>query len=169
MAKSPKPVALMTKNLTKEEKEIRLEQEAKLKGNSDKVYRPPKGTNKEVAKIYKTIVTELKEANILNNLDIELIMNTAYAIYRMREARQKLDEDGPIITTFKIVENNGQVEKIPTGLTKHPAVTVEKEYQAIFHTGCLQLGLSPSSRAKLTLINMDSNKEESLEDKVFGS
>lgn len=78
----PKPLALMTKNLTKEEIQIRTEQEEKLKGRDDKVYKAPKGLPKEVAKIYKTIVNELKEANILNNLDIELITTTAYAIFR---------------------------------------------------------------------------------------
>ncbi len=33
----PKPLALMTKNLTKEEIQIRTEQEEKLKGRDDKV------------------------------------------------------------------------------------------------------------------------------------
>ncbi len=165
----PKPLALMTKNLTKEEIQIRTEQEEKLKGRDDKVYKAPKGLPKEVAKIYKTIVNELKEANILNNLDIELITTTAYAIFRMKEAREKIDRDGVVLEVFKPIEKDGEVvDKVLVSAMKHPAVAVEKDYQAIFHTGCIQLGLSPSSRTKLTLINIESNKKETLEDKVFG-
>ena len=162
----PKPLALMTKNLTKEEIQIRTEQEEKLKGKDDKVYKAPKGIPKEVAKIYKTIVNE---SNFLNNLDIELITTTAYAIFRMKEAREKIDRDGVVLEVFKPIEKDGEVvDKVLVSAMKHPAVAVEKDYQAIFHTGCIQLGLSPSSRTKLTLINIESNKKETLEDKVFG-
>ena len=120
----PKPLALMTKNLTKEEIQIRTEQEEKLKGRDDKVYKAPKGLPKEVAKIYKTIVNELKEANILNNLDIELITTTAYAIFRMKEAREKIDRDGVVLEVFKPIEKDGEVvDKVLVSAMKHPAVS----------------------------------------------
>lgn len=168
MPKAPKPVALISKNLTKEEKESRLAQEEKLKGNKDKVYKVPKGTIKPVALIYKNIVNELRAADILNNLDIELILTTSNAIYMMKNARNELYEMGAIIKTYKIIEReDGTVDKILTGIGKNPAVQVEKDYQAIFHQGCLQLGLSPSSRAKLALINVEANREETDEDKLF--
>ena len=170
MAKSPKPIAMMSKNLTKEEKENREEQEKKLKGNNDKVYKVPKGTNRKVAKIYKDLVKELAAADILNNLDIELIMTTSYAIFRMREAREVIDELGTTVIVYEDVKDSeGNVKKIVSQIYKNPAVQVEKDYQAIFHQGCLQLGLSPSSRAKLAIMNIDAtSKEESDEDKLFG-
>ena len=56
----------------KEEKERRQEAEDKLKGNDDKVYKPPRGMNPRVTKIYIAIVEELKHAKVLNNLDIDV-------------------------------------------------------------------------------------------------
>lgn len=151
MARTPKPVSMQTSHLTKEEVEERLEQEQKLKGNNDKVYTPPKGMKAAVKNIYVVIVEELRHADILNNLDIELISTTAYAIYRMKDARKNLDKQGSVIT-----DGNGK-------MFKSPYVQVEKDYQGIFHTGCLQLGLSPSSRAKLALMATQ-NKEDDEDD-----
>ena len=151
MARTPKPVSMQTSHLTKEEIEERQEQEQKLKGNDDKVYTPPKGMKKAAKDIYTVIVEELRQAEILNNLDIELISTTAYAIYRMKDARKNLDKQGSVI-----IDDNGK-------MFKSPYVQVEKDYQGIFHTGCLQLGLSPSSRAKLALMATQ-NKEDDEDD-----
>lgn len=155
MARPPKPIALMTSNLSKEEVENRKEAEKKVKGNNNKVYRPRKELPDQVKSIYKSIANELKEADVLSNLDIDLLETTAYAIYRMRQARDRINKDGIVITT-------------PKGIAKHPAINIEKDYQSIFQNGCIQLGLSPSARAKLAIIHLESDKEESLEDKVFG-
>lgn len=152
MARTPKPVALQAHRLSIEETAQRQEQEQKLKGNNDKVYDAPKGMKKGAKDIYLTIVEELRHADILNNLDIELISTTAYAIYRMKEARKNLDKFGSVIS-----DDNGK-------LFKSPYVQVEKDYQAIFHTGCLQLGLSPSSRAKLALMAVQAKEEEDDDD-----
>lgn len=163
MAKAPVPVALISKNLTKEERESRQEQEKKLKGNSDKVYKVPKELNKEVGAIYKSLTKELKAADILNNLDIDLLSTTANAIYQMRLARKHIIENGSVIT---IRDADDNVIKC----FKNPSVQVEKDYQTIFHTGVLQLGLSPSARAKLSIINVNKEKNEDggLENEVFG-
>lgn len=152
MARTPKPVSMQTSHLTKEEAEDRLEQEQKLKGNDDKVYIPPKGLKKAVKDIYISIVEELRQANILNNLDIPLLETTSNAIYRLRNAQKNLNKFGEVLT-----DENGK-------LYKSPWVQVEKDYQAIFHTGCLQLGLSPSSRAKLALMATQTKEEEEDDD-----
>lgn len=151
----PKPMALMTKNLTKEEIENRKEAEEKFKGNDNKVYKPRKELPKEVATIYKSIADELKDANVLNNLDTDLLETTCYAIYRMRQARELINRDG-------IVIDNG------SSLVKHPAINIERDYQAIFQHGCVQLGLSPSSRTKLAMIHLEANTVKTTEDEVFG-
>ena len=52
-------------------------------------------------------------ADVLSNLDIDLIEMTAYAIYRMRQARQSLDQEGLLIQ---------QGDK----LIKNPAANIEK-------------------------------------------
>lgn len=139
----------------KEEKERRQEAEDKLKGNDDRVYTAPAGMNKEVAKIYMAIVEELRHANILNNLDVDLISVTADSIYRLGVARRNLDEYGEVLADF-------------TGkLTKSPWVQVTKDYQGIFHAGVRELGLSPSSRAKLAMYQVEANADRSEEDELF--
>ncbi|MDZ5005787.1 hypothetical protein GNF40_06505 [Clostridium perfringens] len=47
-----------------------------LKGNDDKVYKPPRGMNSKVVKIYAAIVGGLKHAKVLSNLDIDFISIT---------------------------------------------------------------------------------------------
>ena len=83
------------------------------------------------------VTWHLQGADVLSNLDIDCIEMTAYAIYRMRQARESLDQEGLLIQ---------QGEK----LVKNPAANIEKDYQKIFWQGCVQLGLSPVSRAKLS-------------------
>lgn len=139
----------------KEEKERRQEAEDKLKGNDDRVYQPPLGMNPIVADIYLSIVEELKHAKILNNLDIDLISITAHSIYRLGVARKNLDEYGEVIADF-----NGK-------LTKSPWIQITKDYQAIFHSGVRELGLSPSSRAKLAMYQVEANADVSEEDELF--
>lgn len=159
MAKAAKPMALIKKNLTKEEIELRTEGEKKLKGNATKVYKVPTYCIKPVAEIYKVMVKELKAAEILNNLDIDLLVTTCNAIYQMREARKHIEKHGAIITTYE----EGLVSKV----VKNPAVNVEKDYQAIYHTGCIQLGLSPSARAKISILASDKKVGDGNEEKVF--
>ena len=127
MARAPKPVALQTAKMSKEEREIRQEAEDRLKGDDSKVYEVPPGLNKKVAEIYMAIVNELKHANILNNLDVDLVSTTADAIYRLRNARRNLDRMGEVI-----MDHNGR-------LVKSPWVQVTKDYQGIFHAGVREL------------------------------
>lgn len=47
--------------MSKEEKKHRQEAEDKLKGNDDRVYKPPEGMNSLVARIYVVIVEELNK------------------------------------------------------------------------------------------------------------
>ena len=111
--------------------------------------------NPMIAKIYMNIVEELKSAKVLNNLDVDLISITADSIYRLGVARKNLDEHGEVIADF-----NGK-------LTKSPWVQITKDYQAIFHAGVRELGLSPSSRAKLAMYQVEANADIRKEDAFF--
>ena len=155
MARAPKPVALQTARMGKEERELRQEAEERLKGDDSKVYTAPPGLNPKVSEIYTVIVNELKHANILNNLDMDLVTTTADAIYRLRVARKNLDRTGEVI-----MDHNGR-------LVKSPWVQVTKDYQVIFHAGVRELGLSPSSRAKLAMYQIEGNTEPTEEDELF--
>ena len=68
---------------------------------------------------------------MLSNLDIDCIEMTAYAIYRMRQARQSLDQDGLLIQ---------QGEK----LVKNPAANIKKTIRKSFGRGVFSWGLVQS-------------------------
>ncbi|MDK0745836.1 phage terminase small subunit P27 family [Clostridium perfringens] len=148
MAKASKPVNLLNKHLTKEEIANRKEQEEKLKGRDNKVYRTPATLSKEGKKVYKNLVGELRESNILNNLDIEILLTTVDSILRMQECKDIIDKTGVILT------------KEDGTLYRNPATTIYKDYNAIYNKCCMELGLSPSSRSKLSLINVNAQQNK---------
>lgn len=152
MARASKPVDLQSAHLTKEQIRNRKEQEEKLKGNDDLVYKPPKNLSKEGKKLYKFIVTELQSSGILNNLDITMLETCVDAIIKMTECKELLDKYG-LVT----IKENGD-------LVRNPASVIYKDYNAIFNKCCMELGLSPSSRSKLANLNIQTqqNKEDPL-------
>lgn len=150
MARSAKPVDLQTSHLTRKEITERKEAEEKLKGNDDLVYTPPTSLKtKKEKELYKFLVEQLKASGILNNLDIQILAQTVDSIIKMQDANKLIKKYGMVI------------EKEDGTLQKNPAVTIYKEYQQIFYQCCMSLGLSPSSRAKLSIINLaDKNNKE---------
>ena len=93
-----KPIELSTGHYTKEEIEQRKEAEEKLKGNSDLVYEIPKQLKAKKEKdMYLFLVGELKASNILNNLDINILIQTVNSIFQMEEANKKIKEFGQVI------------------------------------------------------------------------
>lgn len=147
MAKSAKPVDINNTHFTKQEIQERKEAEEKLKGNDDIVYSAPKELRTKKEKdLYNFLVTELKASGILNNLDITILVQTVDAIVQMQNAKKIIKKHGQVIT------------KSDGSLQKNPAINIYKDYQQIFYQCCLQLGLSPSARAKLSVINVQ-NKQ----------
>ena len=144
----PKPLEMQSKHLTKDEIAARKKAEEQMKGEDGKVYEVPSDLPEPVKVIYKTLVEDLRKINILNDLDVELLSTTSHAIYEMRKARDILAREGSVIITY---DSDGNVSKA----MKHPAVQVVKDFQAIFNQGCVHLGLSPSSRSKLAIMNID--------------
>jgi P27 family predicted phage terminase small subunit len=149
MSKSAKPIAINSSHLTKEEIEDRKEQEEKLQGNDDLVYTPPRDLKTKTEKeLYVYLVEQLKASAILNNLDIQILVQTVDSIMNMRAAKKAIKKYGMVI------------EKDDGGLQKNPAITIYKDYSTIFYQCCLQLGLSPSARAKLSVINVKTKENE---------
>ena len=137
MARASKPVAISNKHFTKKEKATRMEAEKRLKSIDEKVYTPPLKLNEVEKDIYLSLVDAMSSSSILCDLDIELLCVTANSIFMMDEADKQIKENGILLK-----RTNGEV-------FKNPACAIYKDYQSIFHQCCLQLGLSPSSRAKL--------------------
>lgn len=144
-----KPIELSTGHYTKEEIEQRKEAEESLKGNHDLVYDVPKQLKAKKEKdMYLFLVGELKASNILNNLDINILIQTVNSILQMEEANKKIKEFGQLIQ-----KNDGSLQK-------NPAINIYKDYYSIFYQCCSQLGLSPMSRSKLATLSLAKTEED---------
>lgn len=145
-----KPLELTSKHYTKEEIEQRKEAEEKIKGSSDLVYEVPKQLKTKKEKdMYLFLVGELKASNILNNLDINILIQTVNSIFQMEEANKKIKEFGQVIQ-----KNDGSLQK-------NPAINIYKDYYSIFYQCCSQLGLSPMARSKLATLSLAKAEEDS--------
>lgn len=141
MARPSKPVAMLSKNLTKEERETRLETEKKLRGKADKIV-PPRGIlNSNQKKIFKFIVEELEESEALSNLDVFVIAKCAVATDQMLDIERQSNEDPELM--------------------KDAGTRLKNDfYTKTFFRTCNELGLSPQSRAKLGNINLQAKQEQ---------
>nr|WP_207747214.1 phage terminase small subunit P27 family [Clostridium tertium] len=130
----------MSKNLTKEEKELRLETEEKLKGGADNIS-PPTHLNARQKKIFNYVVDQLRESNILGNLDIYILSQTSIAIDRLQQIEKLINNDINRIYDKDLIK-------------------AKSEYTKDFFRCCNELSLSPQSRAKLGNINMQAKERD---------
>lgn len=141
MGRIPKPINASTQKISKQERKEREEAEAKINGNvkKDKIDKAPKSLSKEGKKIYKELLGNLEESGIdLNNLDMNLLESTAQAIDTMRKCQIILNED----------------------ILNKQANNVYFKAFNVFKQGMSELGLSPSSRAKLAMVQAQNKSEE---------
>lgn len=85
IAKASKPVALMSQKLSKQQKEERKAAEESIKGKTDLVFEVPNDLVKEEKEVYLFLVSELREIDIINNLDIELLKMTSNAVVELKK------------------------------------------------------------------------------------
>lgn len=137
----PKPVALMTKKMSKEERAKREQAENELKGNSDKLMKIPDWLTKEGRKNYRGIVAELEVTGVLCNLDINALARYSQAIadYRKYDLMKQTVSD---------VEDLIKIELL------------QAKAEAKIHKGDISFGLNPSARAKIAQMNQQQKEEK---------
>lgn len=139
MVRPSKSVRVMSKNLTKEEKELRLETEEKLKGGADNIS-PPTYLNASQKKIFNYIIEQLKESGILGNLDTYILSQASISIDRLQKIEKMINKDINRIYDKDLLK-------------------AKSEYTKDFFRCCNELSLSPQSRAKLGNINLQAEQE----------
>lgn len=153
MARPRKPASLKRgKSETKAELEIRAEAEKKLLGNTDLLGATPDYLDGLGRAYYEFLVHELEISNILSNLDIPLLEQTADSLSKMRQADEILNEEGLILYTK---DRYGQDQ-----IKEHPAVGTKQKYLNQFRALSTQLGLSPASRAQLAGMQVEQQRDE---------
>ncbi|AQR98125.1 phage terminase small subunit P27 family [Clostridium saccharoperbutylacetonicum] len=142
MARPCKSAKILTDcSQTKDEISKRIANENKLRGKADKL-KPPSHLNNEQKKLFKYIVNELEQADILGNLDVYILETCVIAIDRKREIDRLINED--ITQAF-----DPQV------------IGAKKKYTDELFRCCNELSLSPQARAKLGNINIEAQKQNS--------
>ena len=150
MAKT-KPITLATGHRTKEEIQQRKENEERLKGSNDRVHIAPRWLCKDGKKEYKRLVKDLKNSNILTNVDIPVVAIVADAYAKMHQLNEVLKNEGMFIT--KLSDRGAE------NIVEHPASKLYKQYNTIYKQYLAEIGLSPSSRAKLSVINTNAEDD----------
>ncbi|MCJ8008109.1 phage terminase small subunit P27 family [Lederbergia wuyishanensis] len=140
MVRPSKSVKTMSKNLTKEEIEVRKQTEEKLRGAADNIS-PPKHLNARQKKIFNYVVEELQASGILGNLDIYILGTFAISIDRLQQIEKQINKD-----IEKLLDNN--------------LMRAKEKYTKDFFRCCNELSLSPQSRAKLGNINFQVKAKE---------
>lgn len=139
MARPCKVIDSQSRHNTKEEIEERKEVEEILKGNNDKIEKPPAYLNESQKEIYEYIISELAETGILRNLDVYILATCSIAVDRLKH--------------IEIIIN-----KNPGALLNKDLMSAKDKYTKDLYRCCNELSLSPQSRAKLGSLAL-SNKE----------
>lgn len=126
---------------TKEEIQNRVENEEKLKGNSDKINAPDYLDNNQV-ELFNYIKNELEASKLLSNLDVFILAKCAIAISRLQYIEKKVNDNPRLL------------------LVQNPLMSNKKNYDADFFRCCNELSLTPAARAKLGNINLLAEEEK---------
>lgn len=153
MARARKPASLKQGHSeTKAQLEERAEAERKLMGNDNLVQVVPDYLDELAQEYYQFLVNELEISDILSNLDIPLLEQTADCLSKMRQADDIINEEGLILNQQ---DRYGSVQ-----IKEHPAVGTKQKYLNQFRALSQQLGLSPASRAQLAGMKIEKKEEE---------
>lgn len=140
MARPAKSVRVKTGAITASEARLRDDVEQKLKGTSE-VPTPPEGMTEEQKDIFRFIVDELVESNILGKLDVFVLESTAVAIARLRRINRMVNEDDALLSDTALQGTRAK-------------------YQGDLWRGCNELCLSPQARAKIGSLAAQAAKEK---------
>ncbi len=140
MPRPAKSVNVQQSAMTKEEIADRQAMEEKLKKKGRLT--PPRHLSAAQKKIFKFIVDNLKEADILGKLDIPIIAQTAICIDRLQTIEEKINNKPSLLVEGKIM-------------------AAKDKYTKEFFRCCNELCLSPQSRAKMALSAYKAKEEQS--------
>ncbi len=142
MGRTAKSVGVTSKHLTKDEKAQREKAEEIIKGGTNGLIAPSYLTEEQVDLFY-FIIDELKESNILGNLDVFVLSQASICIDRLNKLEELINEDESYLMNSNFM-------------------SCKRQYSADFFKCCQELCLSPQSRAKISLANMNKKENDPL-------
>lgn len=153
MTRPKKPLLINKGSFTKEEKAKRELEESLVVGNVDKLEAPKWLINKFALEEFYKLLTELKEIDLVCNLDMNNLANYCEALSKYAEATLLLEEQ-PL--TIKKCMPNGQYTMV-----ENPLIGIQKKYAEELRRFANLCGLTVDSRLKIGAM-----KAEKLESKV---
>lgn len=138
-------------NYNSKQIESMKKQEAALRGSTDNVMEVPGHLSDLGKQYYKNIVEEMKDNELLGNLDIPLVSLTAETLSIIRDCEERINDEGLFYT---IEDRNGAKVQKP-----HPAVGVRDKNLTQVKALLTQMGMTPSSRASIAADNVKKQKD----------
>lgn len=140
-----KPINLIVaegkSHYTKEEIERRQAEEAAIAPKSDNIRMPSWLVDPVAKKEYKRIVKQLKDIDIMTNLDVDLLAMYCQAYAQYQKATEELRNQPLMITKYDKFDRPYQVE--------NPLIKIQIKYSDEIKKIASQMGLSISSRIKM--------------------
>jgi P27 family predicted phage terminase small subunit len=101
---------------------------------------------------WRRILPELDRVGLLTSVDMAALAGYCQAFSRWKEAERVLTEEGLVFSTEKGY------------LVPRPEVAIAKTYLGFVKTFCAEFGLTPSSRGRMTLPEVDDDDGDGLLD-----
>lgn len=139
-------------DMNKDELKVREEAEKRLMGDIDLVKEAPATLDALAQAYYLYMVENLETSNLLSNLDIPLLTETAFCLARLEEAKATMLEVGTLAYEVDKMGN----EKVK----KHPIVDVYNTLLNQFKTLGGQLCMSPSARTQMASLQLQAKEDE---------
>ena len=147
MARPAKSAGLRSGHMTKAEKEARTIAENGVKGRASRLT-PPKHLTSEQAALFRKLVKELRDSNVLSSLDVYVLANCAIAIDRIRKYDELIANDADLLCDRDVIGN------------RNKTVTEFLRY-------CNELCLSPQARAKIGAAAVTKQTQDNPTERIF--
>ena len=139
MARPAKAAAVSSGKISTEERQLREEIEAGLRGAQDEIT-PPDYLNEDQKAIFEFVATELADSEILGSLDVFALSSFATAVDRLRQIEGMVNEDPGLLSDTALMGTRAK-------------------YQSDLWRGCNELCLSPQARAKISSLAAQAAKK----------
>ncbi len=139
MARPAKAAVIKNHDATKAAMETKKQTEKKLKGKTNRLKAPEYLTESQT-EVYNFIIKELKSAEILGNIDLIILTQTAVVVDSMNTLIKIMNED-------------------PEKAIEAKYVNAFQKYSTMFMRYCNELCLSPQSRAKMSIAHVNAIEE----------
>ena len=154
MGRPRKPIELQSQKLSKEEKEIRLKAELSLVGDRDRLLIVPPDLNEDEGLIYERLITEMIHIKALQNSDQLIFKVLAQTEYKIYLCELEIKKRGLFVEEK---DRYGNEKVVP-----NPALKVQKDLLSILKSYFSEIGLSATSRMKLSEIKEEAESNDEL-------